>query len=351
MRRRRFFAWALALALAAAALELAGAAIRARLADSVGGASWIWTSGGLDSHEPVAFYAVADFEIEVAGPARLAITADETYAAYLNGRRVGSGAYRAGAPADLYDVGADLEAGWNRLAVELASSRGAGGLLASLRSAGRQVLVTGGGWGVLRRYAGGILRGWTLAGGEPARVWQLHPTGRWSVAAAAERAALPIDLPERRALRFRGFWDGSPWRELDAVKKRFSEQGSRLYFDWGEEVTGFLTLELADDGGGAGLLYVGTELPAEDPPADALIVPVPGRGVWIDVHPRTFRYAYLVGVPLREAPTVQLLAPEIASRLAPPAPRRGVFGLEPPRPDTPAEENVRRRLSKPKILE
>ncbi len=112
VRTRRpgvFFAGLLATAIAAAALESAVAALRGRWAEPGRGASWIWASA--DGTRELAFFAVRDFTVDVPETAQLAITADESYIVYLNGRRVGSGAYRRGAAADLYDVTADLEAG------------------------------------------------------------------------------------------------------------------------------------------------------------------------------------------------------------------------------------------------
>ncbi len=341
-----FFAGLLATAIAAAALESAVAALRGRWAEPGRGASWIWASA--DGTSELAFFAVRDFTVDVPGAAQMAITADESYIVYLNGRRVGSGAYRRGAPADLYDVAADLKAGTNRLAVELASSRGGGGLLASLRLDGRPAVVTGDDWRVFRRFDHALLRGWPLAGGEAPEVWRSHPTGRWRVAPPAPRPTPPIGFPPRTAgaVRLREPWAESQWRELDTVKKReLPKLGPRLFFDWGREVTGFLELELASSEAETGLLWFGSEPPEAEPPADAIIIPVPGRGLWADVHPRTFRYVYVVGVELARVPEVWPIAPELASQLAPPDSHEiGVYGLEPLRPDTLAEEEVRRRL-------
>ena len=86
----------------------------------------------------MAFYAVRDFELD-SPPARASvrILADEAYILYVNGRRVGSGAYFAGAPLDTYPLDLVLRPGWNRVAVELRSGRGAGGLLCALFAGGR----------------------------------------------------------------------------------------------------------------------------------------------------------------------------------------------------------------------
>ncbi len=146
----------------------------------------------------------------------------------------------------------------------------------------------------------------------------------------------------RRASRIRSLWTG--WLEAPAAADPFPRKlGSWLLFDWGHEVTGFLTLELAAADGGAGLLFVGSEVPDRAAPADAVIVPVPGKDVWVDVHPRTFRYAYLAGLELRDVPEVELVDEELARQLAPAGSATGgVFGLTPPLERSKAEMTIRR---------
>lgn len=347
-RPARFFGLVLAVALVAAGAERAVRALRAQ-GETGRGARWIWADGVAGSGAPVAFFAMRDVDLASApAEARMAIAADESYALYVNGRHVGSGGYHPGAPLDLYDVAADLEAGWNRLTVALASSRGAGGLLASLTVDGRRLAATGASWRVFRVYEPGLLRGWPLSGGEPPVVWQLHPTGRWRLAPPAPRPALPVEVPgpvEVRARRARSSWEASPWVDLERFRDAFPRLGARVVVDWGEEVTGLLTLDLATDDGEAGLLWVGSQPPVPEPPADAIVIPAPGRGEWIDVYARRFRYAYVAGVALARPPVVRRLDPELADALAAPGRTHpGVFGITPPRPDTLAEERVRRRL-------
>lgn len=344
----RFFVTVFVLALVAGAAERAVRLVRAH-GEPVRGARWIWAADVADSGAPVAFFAARDVLLETApAAARMTIAADECYVLYVNGRRAGAGRYRPEEPLDVYDVTADLGVGWNRLAVELASSRGAGGLLATLTVDGRAVARTGTDWRVYRRYQGALLRGWLLTDGERAVAWQLPPTGRWRLGPATPRPALPVEVPgpvEARARRGRAQWERSPWVDLERLRS-FPDLGAQAIFDWGEEVTGLLTLDLADDDGAAGLLWVGSDVLEARPPADAIVIPVPGRGEWVDVHARTFRYAYLVGLELRRPPAVRLLEPALAAGLAPPERTlAGVFGVTPPRPDTLAEEKVRRRLS------
>ena len=157
-----------------------------------GGAQWIWAQGALDRSEPVAFYAVRDFELD-SPPARASarILADEAYILYVNGRRVGSSAYYAGAPLDTYPLDSLLRPGWNRVAVELRSGRGAGGLLCALfvEDDAKPLLGSDGDWRIFHDTAG-ILDGMRpVADGRPALVWQSPPTGGWGVPRLARRTA------------------------------------------------------------------------------------------------------------------------------------------------------------------
>lgn len=361
----RFFLAAFALALAVAAIERGAAAVVARSSEPGRGASWIWSAEAekaAEVGEPVAFFAVRDFEIDRVESARLAIAADEEYVARVNGRRVGTGRYRAEEAIDLYDVTEALEPGWNRLAIEVRSSRGAGGLLASLRLGedDRVALVTDATWRIFQRAVPGIVHGWALeagdedgngdgaGSGEEPMVWRRYPTGRWRLEPPA--AALPSpkewtaslaanDLP---ALAVRLPWGDHRWLPRAEVP-HFSELGRQLLFDWGTPVTGRLRLGLATHDGSPGLVFVGLEPPDERlPPADAIVVPISGASEWIDAEIRRFRYVWVEGLELDAAPVVE---PTPSERATPsPRVREGVYGVRPPRADSLAEEKIRDRL-------
>ncbi len=346
-RPARFFTVVLVVVLAAAAVERGAAALRARMTEPGLGACWIWAPGVDRSGEPIAFFAVRDFELDEDQPGWISIVADESYVLFVNGLRVGSGSYRPNAPADLYEVSAYLDAGWNRIAVELRSRRGAGGLLASLRlgEPGRAVLRSDRDWRIFRRYAPGILKGWPLAGGERAQGWQRPPTGRWRLrraSAARPQPSVPWEFPPVRQLpapRVRFPESDSRWIELGPPRRKFPNMGTRLVFDWGEEVTGFLSLDLKSSDGEVALVWFGSEPPEEPRPADALVIPVPGRSSWEDAHPRRFRYALIAGVELQNAPHVRPIDPALVDRLRAPERRwRGVFGFPTPPTTTPHPE-------------
>jgi hypothetical protein len=337
--RRR--AGLVALALVAVGL-VAVAAWRARRGAVTGAAEWIWAPLDRGSTEPVAFWAVRDFELaSVPAAAELAVLADEEYVAWLNGRRVGSNRYAPGAPLDRYAVAELLLPGPNRLAVELRSARGAGGLLATLRPAAGEppAVVSDASWRILRRHRAGLLPGWApVADSEAPLSWGRPPTGRWNRPRPGPLRPLAI-APDQPC-------DPRPpataWRRDDA-----------RIFDWGEEVFGYLAvhrdLERAADAEVA-LFLTGDRprRPLAEPEAALPLVPLPGRAEWTDSVPRRFRYATVTGLASLDRVEVIPVDPAAEGGLPRPAEAApgGVFGVQPPPSLTPAEKRVRRRLDR-----
>lgn len=346
----RFFAAAFVAVLAVAGAERFAAQ---RLAPGHG-ARWIWAPGDLREGLPIAFYAARDVELEEPVSARLAIVADETYVLYVNGRRLGSGSYRTLAPVDEYEIGDFLEAGTNRIVIELRSCRGAGGLLAELEidgdAARRRVVGTGADWRIFRRHDPALFGGWSrLDGGEPPQTWQRPPTGRWRLGETrarrptAFRSALPP--PRRRPVRVRQ-QHRLTWHPLDWERPRVPALGPHQLYDWGEEVEGFLAFDLASDEGLPGLLYFGSEPPDPQRRApDEIVLPIPGRGHWEDAHARRFRYVLVVGAEPYSRMDVERAEPGAARDPEALAHQNGgVFGLEPTRSYSQTEEDVWKRL-------
>lgn len=340
------------MALIGAATELGSDAFRGRTA-TVRDSAWIWAPGIAQQVEPVAFLAVRDFRLEeMPREARLTVTADEEYIAFVNGTRVGGGSFRQDAPAQSYEVVNFLKLAGNRLTFELRSSRGAGGLavrldLTDAEGLESSAVVTDDEWQIYRQADPKILHGGFLSPGEPAAVWGRAPTGRWRPSAAEPRPIPGFEvppLPRRRAARVMVPEDGT-WHSLDRFKNTFPALGERVVLDWGEEVHGYLMLDLARLDGLPGYVYFGNEPPHErSPPADAFVLPVPGRKYWQDAHARSFRYAWLVGVALHRVPEILPVAENEVAQLGPPPPgRSGPFGVEPPRADALAEEQIRQR--------
>ncbi len=344
----RFLATVLALALAAGVTDR----FAARLLAPGPGAQWIWAPGDHGAGEPIAFAAVRDVELAAPAPARVAITADETYLLYVNGRRLGAGSYRPGQPLDEYDVGSHLDMGLNRILVELRSTRGAGGFLARIEIGGEEprTLVTDEGWQIFRRYDPGLFSGWSTAdGGETPQVWQRAPTGRWRLAASPRSRPIPFQgfpPPARsRPQRHRKHVD-PVWHDLDWSRRRIPALGPQQVYDWGEEVEGYVAFDLSSDRGEPGLVYFATDRPPDpqNRPPDAVVLPVPGRGYWEDAFPRRFRYLLVVGAEPYSWMVLDRLEGETARDLAPPSHHGGIFGVEPPRSYSRVEEAVWARL-------
>lgn len=324
------------------------------------GACWIWAHDVIPRRlaelpEPVAFFAMGFVELE-APPmsARLDIVADEGYHLFVNGTWVGANTYRDGEPMDAYEVGEYLQAGWNRVVVELRSRRAAGGLLASMHLEGREapVLVTDERWQIHRAYRPAILDpAWPLIGGEPPLVWHEPPTGRWRLATPprarpvlygpgeAARSLLPV------AARLVGH---GAWSPIRAGRANLPQRivGRRVIYDWGRPVLGFPFLDLREAAHGPAVIAVSdapeglTKAPVE------IVAPVPGSMYWHASRPQRFRYLSVIGLRLRRPPSVVSLGPALGARLMPPElVLDGPFGLEPPVSTTRAEEAVLAKIA------
>ena len=339
-------------------------AARARTSLPTGKAEWIWKPLGRSESSPAAFALVRDFYLDPP-PARgrLLVSADEEYVLYLNGRRIGSGRYtaapgRRGALLDSYEVSDLLTPGVNRLQAAVRSGRGAGGFLLALLdgadgASGRSLLGTDESWRVYQRDHPFLLRGLVplspkleLGTGEVVSSWGLPPLGRWGVPTPGPKRPLFSDLTGGRA----------PLAAVRTVLCAPPAPGfppvPRTLFDFGREVTGYLSFELTPDPvQRSALLFTGSDVP-EVPgasPAGAIIT-LPGRHAWEAAVPLRFRYALVVGVsPL--AGRLQPLATQggeagLALRDKPPVPTRGVLGIVPPLLRTPVENEVWRKFER-----
>ena len=290
------------------------------------GAAWIWAPDALERTDGLAFYAVREFELDaVPSDVRLNVLADEEYIAHLNGERFGSGAYYSGADLDSYAVNRLLRPGRNRLAVELRSDRGAGGLLLTLTDGmdGTLIVGTGADWRIFDQ-ADGILDGSDLGPGAEAVVWQVPPTGAWGA-------------PKIGQIR-RNFASATAGREvLVASTKGRLHEGPRtaggnerhgLIFDFGEPVTGYLHLRRL--GGGPRRILMSLGNTPEEVRDGFRASRVPGQPFWTQAETRTFRYVRLWGaLPDTLEATVQRVSRDVAEQDAFRYSERskGVFGL------------------------
>lgn len=332
-------------------------ALVARLSLPTGGAQWIWVARERTDRSPAAFYAVRDFFLdEVPETARLLALADPEYVLTLNGKRIGAGQYlpvdsgSSAAKLDAYDVSDVLQVGGNRLIAELRSDRGAGGFLAALQAGdGRTLVKTDDDWRIFERHHFGLLRGWIPLGpsggleSEPAFSWGLPPIGRWG-------------KPEVGPLhpRFAELIQGQPLVAARIPPPRIAAlpptAGRRMaLFDWGREVTGYLVLNMpAEDGLRKALFFTGVQAPdpLRDPPEGAVLT-MTGRRSWMDVRPRRFRYALVIGDRPLAARVLQVDPAKAAGLLADGVPKiEGVFGIEPPPLRTPVQDEIWRELQR-----
>lgn len=333
------------------------AALRARLVLPTGSAQWIWVDRERTDRSPTAFYAVRDFDLESPPDrARLLTVADPEYVLTLNGKRIGAGQYQPGsgepvAKLDVYEVGDLLQAGGNRLVAELRSDRGAGGFLAVLKDHQGHVLVrTDGEWRIVKRHHFGLLRGWLPLGSryglesEPAFSWGLPPIGRWGrpVTGPVKPRLLEL-LQDRPAAAAQSVAPRIPALPAGAARHM-------VLFDWGREVTGYLTFQMpAGEGLRTALLFVGDHPPdpLQETPNGAVLA-MTGRRSWMDARPRRFRYVLVIGdrpVAARVLP----VDPKQAAALfdeASPQQTVGVFGIEPPPLRTPVQDEIWRKLQR-----
>ena len=334
-------------ALLLALLAAAGERAAARWAASglpTGDAEWIWAPLPGEPKHPIAFWAVRDFTLDaVPEAASLLIAADEEYVVHLNGARVGSNRYAPGRPLDRYEVGPLLLPAGNRLAVELRSSRGQGGLLAALDlGEGREPVVSDRRWRVLRRDRPGVPEGWAPAGGgEPAASWGRPPVGRWG-------------RPQRWADRPRAA-EVCALCEPGAAGRRAGRAPEEVVFDFGREVAGYLVLErsadaAADGDTAAALLTAGERAPdpLAAPELAAPVLAMPGAREWTDPTPRRFRRVTVTGLEGLERARVLPVEDGALAALPGPVPGEGalrpVLGLEISRERSAVADEVRRTL-------
>lgn len=320
-------------------------------------AAWIWAPRLTTFHGPTSFQAVREFEVQgVPTGARLAILADEEYVVFVNQQLVGTGRYRPGAAVDLYDLASIVRPGANRVVVELRSSYGVGGLLAqvSVDGATPQAIGTDASWTVARRFSRKIRQVGGPLPGESARVWGRPPFGRWGPDRVASSLQLPLserllDTPRAAqpvSLQVAG--DSWEWYRPSARHLRAEGPGSRVLYDFGRTIEGYLVLELAGGDARAGLLYFGYEPPEpHERPADELLIAMPRQQHWLSAEARRFRYVMVLGVRGLEGVDGYPLRPEavVDGRLVEPGELPpGAFGLRPPLLRSPPEHELWRQL-------
>jgi len=322
--------------------------------------TWIWRDHDLRHVQAAGFYAVKEIDlVEPPAEAEIRILGDAEYVLTLNGARIGSNRYRAGAALDSYRVKGGLKEGRNRLVVELRSPSGAGGFWFELRAGGQQLVRSDGSWTIYETRWDGLLGERPMPPGRRPRLLGRSPLGRWgNPPAGPERptfADVLVEVKPLTAQLFRLSGPDRPWQTVVGHGRRSASFGPLVEFDFGVERTGYLWLayrEAANRKSAApasAVLVAFGEQPIGAPPwaADALFQPIPGAGGYQDSTMRKFRYVAVAGLPgifrAKVLPTTdagwQALAPGGPTGV-------GVFGVRPPRSSAPVEHEVWRELER-----
>jgi hypothetical protein len=173
---------------------------RAQFHRTTGEASWIWPERKLSAGEPLAFFAVKEFDVPLNPPfVRIKIACDPEYTLYFNGEVVGRAIEGSAATLDVYDVTPIAKQGKaNRIVVAARSANGVGGLIAAVDYAPirENDVVTDASWKFVSEWRDDLpLRDSELPA-LPLRVLGPPPFGRWNDLTPEARQRVPV--PERR---------------------------------------------------------------------------------------------------------------------------------------------------------
>ncbi len=310
---------------------------------------WYWIAGDPRDARPVSFFAVRSFELpERPDRAWIETLGDEEYILTLNGHRIGSNRYRAGARLDRYEVARWLTHGANRVVLELRSATAAGGFtLRVIDGGGADLLVDAPPWGVHRRYFRALFAGRSAPPESAPVLLGRSPVGRWGMPAPGPPRPLFEDLLAAPrvvpAVRFRRADEG--WHRLRTKGRRRESLGRMVEFDFGAPVTGYLQLEVRGRDAATGLLRFSLEPQSAEPgPIQALATSIPVRGLWQDAVVRRFRYVDVLGLDGVTGVGVLPLVDEAIDLLGGPERPAGLLGIPPPPLRAPVEDVVRREL-------
>ena len=137
--------------------------------------------------------------------------------------------------------------------------------------------------------------------------WNLRPG-----ASLPRVGKLLANPPSRFPRRFRTGIRDDAWQRFDPKE---GSKGTRVTFDWGEPVAGYLNLTFREMP--ATLVYFGLEPPEpRNEQAQALARSFSAPRTWIDASARRFRYVTVVGNVRVTGARVDVLGPNWAERLA-----------------------------------
>ena len=288
-----------------------------------GSIQWLWDEEALGTvRRPARFMATLDVEIDRPAPeARLFLTADGSYFAFVNSHWVGANRFTEG-QWDAYAVGAVVREGNNRIEVEVSSPTGTGGLLACLRLGPDEPcrVISGSDWriGRYRDIEGRGRAPIEVASAVPV-TWRPTPFGRWRPPTRVESRPLVsscFDTTRRIAA----------YRTVEEGDKNVPVR--RLW--WRQTRHGIVVVRLEGRTAQNGTLLFGPRGDEPAPPENALpIVTSPGQRIFRVIEPRALRYLTVVGAPEVQEAWIFPRRPDCAGYTVSPAagPALPLFGI------------------------
>lgn len=164
---------------------------RAQFNRATGEAEWIWPATKLSAGEPLAFFAVKEFEVPLNPPfVRIKIACDPEYTLYFNGEVVGRALEGSRATLDVYDVTPLARQGKpNRIVVAARSANGVGGLIVAVDYAPirENDIVSDANWKIFAAWRDELAHRDLDLPSLPVRVLGKPPYGRWNDLTLANR--------------------------------------------------------------------------------------------------------------------------------------------------------------------
>ncbi|MBV9494600.1 MAG: hypothetical protein JOZ54_10170 [Acidobacteria bacterium] len=152
--------------------------------DVTGRAQWIWARTELSREQPLAFFAVREFDLPPNRSfTKIKIAADPEYELFFNGQLIGGRREPEQVKLDVFDVSPLARNGRNRLVVATRSTNGVGGLIVAIDIAPEieNFVVTDRDWRIYRVWNPEIaLRDTPSDRPEPPMLFGEPPLGRWN---------------------------------------------------------------------------------------------------------------------------------------------------------------------------
>lgn len=267
---------------------------------NTGKAQWIWFDHPLASEQPVAFFAVRDFQLpERRDYVKLKVAGDPEYTLYMNGIEVGGTRDAEKSLLDVYDVTAIARTGHNRIVAALRSANGVGGFLlsADISRSRENLLVSGAEWKVFSEWSSDlIVRDSRSEKPVPPLVIGAPPVGRWNYLRSVPKELTPIVHSILYPIGSIAFATALPGIvTVSGVTVAISKPAAATAYDFGP-VRGRARLEVRRPGlRVVRIRYANAEAELKEP--GELVPLVLGRGETVVTDPdvRSFRFVVVYG--------------------------------------------------------